>query len=505
MAGAFVLALAAHRPWGDEAGLLEAWTGSYLPLLEAVERLRDAGVRAPLALAVSPAVFAMLEDAAVRARARDELLRREGLCREAGPGEDRPALEFHAGRFRRAAEALAEGAAPFSARLRELEEDGAVELMAPTPANAVLPLLLEPQAVAGQLRLAASEHRHRFGDVPAGLWLGGCAYDARLGPLARAAGFEYAVLEHHALERARPRPRCGPYAPVRAPGGLFTLARDPAAAREASRLGSYARPEYAEPELDLGLLEAGPGVAGGPAGIRCRRVTGDVSLAAKEPYDPAAARLAAGEHAEAFASALEARAAALERDLKTRPILVGAYPAETFGAPWLEGPWFVESLLRRLAGEGKVQARSPSWVLSHAAEAEEAEPEASSWGPGGYLEAWLRDSNAWLLPHVHGATERMLELAVRFGPKAKAYPSPLEERALAACGRLTALLQSGDWPELAASRGREAWVRARFGELVGSFLDLRERLEGKRVDEESVARAEGLCRGLPSADFRVWA
>ncbi|MBI4345710.1 MAG: hypothetical protein HY553_02575, partial [Elusimicrobia bacterium] len=446
MAGTFTLVLAAHRPWlGPDPSLEEEWlfaslAGCYLPVVGALERLRDSGVRAPVAVAISPTLTAMLDDPVRRARAHRAFADREAACgRVAGAKSE--AIAFHEARFRAARLALEGSGGEVVDRLRALEEDGCVELLASAATNALLPLLPQAKALAAQLRLAAAEHRRRFGGPAAGLWLPECGYDRRVGPAAAAAGFEYVFLEHHALERARPRPRCGAYAPVRAPGGVFAFARDPELAKAASRLGPYRRPEFAEPAFDVGRDIAD----GRPLGLWTRGVGRGEALADKPPYEPEAARRAAEEEADAFATAVEERARRLAEELKARPALVATFEAELFGHEWLEGPAFLERLLRRMAASSAAPLKPPEWALAHATEAEEAEPECSSWGPGGYFDAWLQDSNAWTLPHAHGLAERMLELASRFGPKAEAYPSPLEERALNACARLCALAQSSDW------------------------------------------------------------
>ncbi|MBI5202401.1 MAG: DUF1957 domain-containing protein [Elusimicrobia bacterium] len=506
MAGAFTLVLSMHRPWlgadpcPEDEWLLASLAGCYLPLVDLLERLREDGVRAPVAVAISPTLTAMLDDPVRRARLHRALADREAACSRAPdrPGE---ALSFHRERFKAARLALEGSACDIPGRLRALEEDGCIDLLACAATNALLPLLPQPKALQAQLRLAAAEHRRRFRGAAAGLWLPECGWDRRVGPAAAEAGFEYVFLEHHALERARPRPRCGAYAPVRATGGVFAFARDPELVRAAARLGPYAHPDYAELAFDVGP-EIGDGR---PMGLHTRKVGTKGTLADKPPYEPAAARAAAETQAEEFAQAIEARAARLALELRTRPALTAAFEAELFGHEWLEGPYFLERLLRRLAAGTNAQPKLPEWVLAHAPEAEEVEPECSTWGPGGYLDPWLRDENAWVVPHAHGLTERMLELAARFGPKAEAYPSPLEERALDACARLTALAQASDWGLLAGSRRQASWAGESLAKLVSSFLTLRGQLEERAVDADALAKAERASRILPDADFRVYA
>ncbi|MBI4425501.1 MAG: DUF1957 domain-containing protein [Elusimicrobia bacterium] len=512
MSAAFTIVLAAHRPWvRSESGALEedwffgALAGAYLPLVRMLERLHAEGVRAPVAWALSSTLTALLDDDGLRSRAAAAFAEREELCgrerRSAGTAAARTALAFHAERFRKARRAVEGPGRDLAGRLRRLEEDGAVELLAGAGTNALLPLARPETAAAAHLRLAGREQGRRFGRPAAGVWLPECGYDPAVGVAAAACGFEYAFVESRALAVARPRPRCGSYAPVRAPGGLLLLGRDPDAAPDAAKLGPYAHPDFCEPNRDLGLERAGR-----PCGLTCHRVTGDVPLRDKAPYDPAAAALAARATADAFADALEARASRLEAELKTRPVLTALWEAELFGQEWLEGPLFLERLLRRLAASGKQAAlRTPEWVVNHAAEAEDVEPETSSWGPGGYFEPWLNDDNAWMLPHAHGVAERMAELAARYGPRAEAFPSPLEERALNACCRLAVLSQSSDWPCLAGLRSHARWAAGRLASLVEAFLELRSQLEARRIEPASLAKGEALVSGLlPGADFRVF-
>jgi len=66
-------------------------------------------------------------------------------------------------------------------------------------------------------------------------------------------------------------------------------------------------------------------------------------------------------------------------------------------------------------------------------------PSQSSWGYKGFHEYWLNETNAWIYPHLHKGTERMIELSHHEAE------DELQERALNQAARELLLAQSSDW------------------------------------------------------------
>ena len=89
--------------------------------------------------------------------------------------------------------------------------------------------------------------------------------------------------------------------------------------------------------------------------------------------------------------------------------------AELFGHWWFEGPEFLYNVLKKIVLEGQyTRLGTPSDYLGIYKHSEKAVPSMSSWGEEGYCSVWLNEKNAWIYPHVHKATERMIKLADDF-------------------------------------------------------------------------------------------
>ena len=82
-------------------------------------------------------------------------------------------------------------------------------------------------------------------------------------------------------------------------------------------------------------------------GIKYHKITGDVELADKKPYDIDAARDQAAQHAGHFMFNRERQIEHLRRTLGRPPVVVAPYDAELFGHWWFEGPEFLEFFIRK--------------------------------------------------------------------------------------------------------------------------------------------------------------
>ena len=236
-------------------------------------------------------------------------------------------------------------------------------------------------------------------------------------------------------------------------------------------------------------------------GLKYHRITGEVPLHAKEPYDPAAALAKADEHAGNFVYNRNQQAKWLGAKLGAAPTIVSPYDAELFGHWWFEGPRFLESVARRMAHpSAEVALISPSEVLTIETRLQTLEPSMSTWGDKGYAEVWLNGSNDWMIRHQHRAEDRMVELARR-RPQA----SGLERRALNQAARELLLAQSGDWAFLITVGTASPYGHRRFREHITRFTRLADEIERGSIDEGSLREVEGRDTIFSEMDFRVYA
>jgi 1,4-alpha-glucan branching enzyme len=506
--GHVAIVLHAHLPWVrhpeharplEERWLHEALWESYLPLLEVLDRLAEDGVRAPFTLSVSPPLAAMLADDLLRRRFADHLERLERLAASLARGSLlapalRPALAFYQARFAEVHAAWDRAGGDVLAALAAHARAGRIELVTTTATHAYLPgLLSSPASIRAQLRIGLRAFEALSGVSPRGLWLPECGYDPRLGPDLAAAGVRYTVLDAHGLLLASPRPRAGVLAPVIAPSGVAFFARDPDAARDVwSRQSGYpGDPWYREFYRDVGFDlpedalggEVGPYGARLMTGLKLHRITGAAEH--KEPYDPAAAAARAREHARHFVE----KRAAIARDaaaLCPHPILVAPFDAELFGHWWLEGPAFLDHVLRGLdasARAGGLEATTLGAYLARFPDAAAAEPGASSWGEGGFGDVWAGPEAARLWRHVHHTEQRVREAARR-----SRRADGLEGRALDQAIRELLLLEASDWAFM-LKRGE-----------VAAYAEARVRAHAHRA-----ARLSGIATGEGrAADDATW-
>jgi 1,4-alpha-glucan branching enzyme len=498
MQGYVGIVLHAHLPWVrhpeharplEERWLHEALWESYLPLVDVLDRLASEQIRAPITLSLSPTLAAMLRDPLLCARFVDHVGRLERLAareaeRASGDRELAGVIEHYRARIEAARATWERAGGDVVGALVRHDDAGAIELVTTTATHAYLPAL-SPPSVRAQIRIGLRAFEGFTGKKPRGLWLPECAYDPSLGGALAGAPVRYTLLDAHGLEFARPRPPLGVYAPVLSPGGVAFFARDPESTREVwSRDEGYpGHPDYREFYRDIGfdlpeqalMGELGPHGTRLATGLKYHRVTGPGPH--KEPWDPSKAEARARADAERF---VERRRAALSAisGAGPAPLVVAPYDAELFGHWWFEGPIFLEHVLRgldRSARAGGIAATTLGGHLARQPDLVVAEPAASSWGEGGFGEAWLGRaldpartrglSPAHLLRHVRHA-ERAVEALVR----ARRGACGLSGRALDQAIRELLLLESSDWGFM-----------IRRGEMA-EYAEARVRAHASRVD-----------------------
>jgi len=412
MPGSIAIVLHAHLPWVrspehprslEERWLYEALWESYLPLVAMFERLVNDGVVAPITVSVSPTLAAMLGDSLLRQRfvahldRLEELVARE-IVRTHGLSDVAKVVAHYREHLRAARATWDRLGGDVLGALVKLEKAGAIELLTTCATHAYLPALT-PTSQRAQIELGLRAFEALAGHRPRGLWLPECSYDPSLSKHLVRSNVTYTVLDAHGLDLAIPRPPAGIFEPILSSSGVAFFGRDPWASRDvwSRELGYPGHPDYRDFYRDIGFDlnesdlagEVGPNGTRLMTGLKYYRVTG-VGVD-KQVWNPEQAAERAKEHAEHF---VQARAKALgERgEAAERSIVVAPFDAELFGHWWFEGPIFLEYVLRQLDASKVgtvVGASTLGGYLTRHAEFVVAEPMASSWGEGGFGEAWL--------------------------------------------------------------------------------------------------------------------
>ncbi|MFW6457035.1 MAG: DUF1957 domain-containing protein, partial [Planctomycetota bacterium] len=304
-----------HPQFLEENWLFEAITETYLPLLEVCQRLVRDGVPLNATLSLSPPLLEMLADDLLQKRCaryvRDRLeLMKEELKRQEETDFE-PAARMYLERFQHISDTYEDRPGElFVDGLRDLWEDGHVEIMTSSATHALLPLLETRNGVYAQVEQGCRCCEHHLGRRPRGLWLPECAWGEGLDGVLADAGIEYFFLESHGVLLADPRPVHGVFAPIVTPCGLLAFGRDVESSQQvwSADEGYPGDFQYREFHRDIGYdapyehikRYLDPWGDRHGLGVKYHRVTGNVPLDEKEPYDPVVAQEKAEEHAQHF-------------------------------------------------------------------------------------------------------------------------------------------------------------------------------------------------------------
>jgi 1,4-alpha-glucan branching enzyme len=524
--GYFSLVLHAHLPFVrhpedatvmEERWLYEAITGTYLPLLQMFEGLAADRIPYRCTVSISPPLISMLSDDLLKTRFAEHLddlilLSEKELERTASEPHYQRLAQMYRDRFGRLRHTWRCHDGNLVQAFRKLQDAGYLEVITSTATHAFFPLMDRNwAAMRAQVHTAADLYERHFGRRTRGMWLGECGYVPGVDELLREAGIRYFFVDTHALRFADSPPQYDVYAPMFCPTGVAAFARDTESSEQvwSAEHGYPGDPHYRDFYRDIGfdmpLEYIAPHIH--PEGHRLytgfkyHAIT-HAQLHDKWVYDPDAARGRAGLHASHFRGELEKQIQRIGRGMDRPPIVVSPYDAELYGHWWFEGPIFLDDVFRQLHhDQHTIQPITPGDYLDRHPVNQVATPCASSWGKNGYNEQWLNESNAWLWRHLHMASERMVDLARRFGePK-----SDLERRALRQAARELLLLQSSDWPFIMSTGTTVPYATRRFNEHVIQFTQLFDDLNAGKLDPNIVADLESRDNLFPDVDYRLYA
>ncbi len=435
--GALAIVLHSHMPYVEGFGtwpfgeewLWEAVACVYLPLLDLLDG-------APVTLGLTPVLCDQLD--AMRGDAGERYVRfmrevRAPIHAEDATGLDAGGEPKLAAEVRRAAGDYVRGEAAFEERRRDLVAafaalDG-VELWTSAATHALLPLMATDAGLRLQLATGTASHLRRFGDWGGGFWLPECAY---------VPGLERVLADHGV------RAFCVDQTGVPGFDHLLPVA---------TAAGPVALP------VDWELVElVWHDRDGYPAHGVYRNYWGRTVHDLKpwsnagEPYDHAAARELAREHARDFVG----RAA--ER-LRGGGLLCCALDTELLGHWWYEGLTWLEAVFEEASAQGlRLVTASEGIELVEPAERALA---ASTWGRDKDFTTWDSAGVAELAFDARAAELRTVAAVASHGASHGAV-----ERA----ARELLAMQSSDWPFM-VSRDLAADYPAERMRSHGAALD----------------------------------
>ncbi len=500
----------------EEHWLFEAVSESYIPLLMKMKALADEEIDFRLTISITPPLLEMLSDGYLTEeylKHLDKLIELSGreVERLSGDADFLPVATFYSERFREI-RAFFEGFLDCNVLngYRHFQKAGKIELITCGATHCFLPLLgVNPKAVEVQIRVAVDSHCKHFGEPPRGIWLPECAYSEGLDRVLKEHGLNFFFLDSHGLTEGSPAPVYSVYAPVYTVNGVAAFGRDPRSSKQVwdSNEGypgdfSY-RDFYRDAGFDLDFEYIRPYIS--PDGVRTftgikyHRITGRTE--SKEPYDPAAAREKAIEHALHFHSERVKHVDALRNFMDRPPVVVSPYDAELFGHWWFEGPDFLYHLFREIHERGDLKAVTPTEYLRLHPRNQVISPSPSSWGYEGYYDVWLNSDNDWIYRHLHYMADTMEDLANRHYHET----DHLRIRLLNQLARELLLAQSSDWAFLMTTKTAAEYSAKRTKEHIHNFNSLLEGLLNDRIDTRLLEWLEYKNSIFDDLDFRVYA
>ncbi len=551
MAGRIALILHAHLPFVrhpehkrflEESWLFEAITETYIPLLRMLQRLvadpDSSGFK--LTMSLTPTLCAMLQDELLRERYIEhvdlliDLAQREQK-RNRNNQELRDLAGFYFELFTDSRRFFVdEWQCNLIAAFRDLQKNGALEIIGCAATHGLLPLLQQsPEAVRAQVLIGRDQYVDLFGVEPFGFWLPECAYAPDLDSVLQGANIRWFVLDSHGLMFGNPRPQKSIFAPCYTPAGPAAFARDRESSRQVwSAKGGYPgdpayREFYRDVGFDLPMEHLGPFGRDDRtfSGIKYHRITGRGEE--KELYDPAVAEHVAEIQADHFFEQRKRQIREISA-LGFDPIVTIPFDAELFGHWWFEGPRFLEFFIRKVAADqNDFRLTTPSEYLTEHPTQQTIRPATSTWGENGHLEVWLNPSNAWIYPHLHAAAQKMTEIARRHSTdpaivgqplrlpsaelaggapalQSKAAVPQLVDRVLKQLARELLLAQSSDWAFLMKTGTAREYATKRTKDHLDRFNRLHDQFVANDVDEEFLKDCECRDNLFPNVNWRYY-
>jgi len=554
--GAFTFMLHSHLPYCRMAGrwphgeewLHEAASETYIPLLNALYDLVEAGYSIRLTIGLTPVLTEQLSDPLVLEHLVSYLEEKcdaaeKDIARFEASGDGHRAYlarfyqDWYAHTLRSLQERFDDD---IIGAFRQLQDEGHIEILTSAATHGYLPLLSRDVSIYGQLRTGVESYRHHFGRPPRAVWLPECAYrpayitgegQMRPGLESFLAELKMGLFfsETHAIEGGKPVGKAagdaiGPYGEIKR---RYVVPLPGTPTREART--TY-QPYYVLDTARGGDRHSGVAVIGrnnrtgvqvwsatfgypgdfdyrefhkkdDVSGLQYWRVTqaGGGDLGAKELYHPDWAQGKVRQHAEHFANLVEELIAQYHTQSGRFGIIASNYDSELFGHWWFEGVDWLREVLQRLSQSEVAELTTASdYLEAHPPTEVLALPE-SSWGLGGGHWSWDNGETHWMWEPIHEAEARMEVLVARYPDAAGGAEALLNQAA-----RELLLLQASDWPFLVTTGQAREYATQRFSEHLTRFSQLAALAESRAMSDGAALAAElyEQDKVFPDIDYR---
>lgn len=541
--------MAGRWPHGEE-WIHEAAAETYIPLLNALNELKEEGIDFHLTIGLTPILVEQLSDADVidhldaylddKIEASQKDIERFDKGEEEDHEHFKMLAEFYLDLFESIKRSFDERYdRDIVGAFRELQDEGYIEVITSAATHGYLPLLGTDSSIFGQLRTGVESYRRHFGRDPRAIWLPECAYrpayvessgDVRPGIeyWLHEVGLGLFFVETHTIEGGQPvgvaaGDAIGPYGEIKRRYVIPT--QTTIAPREATTFEPYYVSDTTSgPDADQhsGVTVVGrdnrtgmqvwsgewgyPGdydyrefhKKDGVSGMQYWRVSGPrVDLAHKDAYHPDWAAGKIREHARHFAWLASDRLRQYSEDTGNYGLISSNYDTELFGHWWFEGIEWLKQVLRLLAQDEAVELTTASSFIEEHPPQEVLHIPEGSWGAGGTHWTWDNHDTHWMWGPIHNAEERMQTLAAKYND-----PTPEQEAVLNQAARELLLLEASDWPFLVTTGQAREYAIRRFTRHVERFEALAGTLEKGQPDEQLADELYEVDKVFPNVDYR---
>ncbi len=499
----------------EETWFYESMIECYLPLLQALRRLDDAGVPGTLTVSLSTPLIAMMSDTLLLGRFErhfERLVRfaEREVERTRSDADFAPISEFYKGRLHSLYSFFTEDLdRSITQEFARLHENDRIELITTAGAHALLPLMHLTSTRRAQVKTSIDYFEIIFGFRPRGIWLAECAFTPPIDALLAENEISYTFVESAAIRKADAAPVFGNYAPILTQNGVAFFGRDELVRAQVWEPEGYpSDPLYRDFDRDIAFElepeELGDYLVGDEvytSGLKYHRITGTVHPDDKLPYHPERARERAWEHGRDFVRERVQQLRSAQDRMGDRPAhLTCAFEAEFFGHWWFEGTTFLESVFHHAQEQSEtMRLGTPLEYMGAEPIHQLATPNISSWGAGGYFDMWLNSETAWLYRYLHNAEIRMRELVDNY-PEANGSTA----RALRQAGRELILAQASDWTFIIRSGNSQHYALGRVEQHISNFQKLADAIIDDEIDEAFLEDLETRHMIFPDFDWRSW-
>ena len=534
--GRFLLCLHSHMPYVLSHGksphgtdwIFESAAESYLPILDALNRLLDESIKPKWTINISPILAEQFDDPSFK----DGF---EVYCQES----IETALEDQH-RFAAEGSLWMEGIAAMWQRyytkalvqfkhlwnrslcdaFKFFQDEGSIEIITCAATHGYLALLGTEESIDAQIKVAVESHKKRFGKAPRGIWLPECAYrpaydwKSPINPeeptwprkgvdqFLYENGIEYFFIDSHMLKGGEPLGTYGAQFPQLAelfarskkmfvdlepqeyrseyehyllPSGVTCFARDPQTTVRvwAKNVGYPGDQHYLEFHKKLY-----------PGRLRYWRVSKDhEDLGQKQPYSPWEAYEMIGSHVHDFTNAVKSTLAHYRGMSDRNGTVVSMYDTELYGHWWWEGPEFLYEMGKSFHHDPDIETVTAGELLDQEPARNVITLPEGSWGEGGYHYIWFNSENLWTWEKLYPAEKKMIEISKKY---IHTPAQPIAEQA----ARELLLAESSDWQFLISTWAARDYAETRFHDHISRFeklVELAEKVyEGHSLAEEEL-------------------